>query len=202
MGDADRGRGLGHPVQIGQRRGATATVAIRCPHHHGRSDVEAAILLQELLERRHAQARDKDRLVLLDQAYLDETARRIEHHQEVDRSAGKTGQGRQRLGLEHIARGFAIDVDQRVHPGLVDLFAQQQRRFDIAGDLVRGQRISPGSQGRQHQAEGKEKRAHGAKARPGFGAKTLDQGLRGRALARGPDKWCAAGAVRKFEQNA
>lgn len=129
MRDADAGRGLGHAIQIDIVRG-------RAPRAIGRADDQrfadrmAAILFEEGAKRRLAEARDEDRLVLPDQPHVEETPLAVEHHQQVDRRAGKPRKRCQALGFKDISGLAAAGIQQRPDALVVDRLAQLIGRED------------------------------------------------------------------------
>ena len=152
MRDAHGCRRLGHPVEIDQRA-AVRAFAVGRPHHEAVGDGMPAILLEELVERRLAQTRHKDRFIVRYELDVEKTTVEIQHHQHVDRCAGKAGQRGHRFGLEDIAGLRPAGVQQLPDALIVHRFAQRHGRCDIAFQHLARQRFRSGDVphgGRKH----------------------------------------------------
>jgi hypothetical protein len=163
MRDADRGGRLRHPVEVDQI-GARA-FAVGVADDEGFVDRMPPVLFEKLQERRLAQTRNEDWLVVIQEAHVDEGALQVEQHQHVDRPARKAGQGGKRAGLEHIARLGPAGVQKAVDPLVVQRLAQRVGWKDQGRDAVT--RAGVGSRNRNRQAEPQQGKDHAHASRIG-----------------------------------
>ena len=158
MRDTDRGRRLGHAVQIDQIA-ARARAAIGIAHHQRLVDRVAAILFEELVERGLAQTRDEDRLVMRDQPHVDEAAFAVKQHKDVDRRARKSGQGGHQHRLEDVSGLRSAGIQKLPRALVVELFAKGVGRNDERLDLLARQALRP-QRRRKDQRDQQGKNAH------------------------------------------
>ena len=123
MGDTNRGRGLGHAVQIDEGRTITATT-IRVAYNQSVGNRMAAILLKETVKCSLTQARDKDRFIMGNQFHIQKSTIQIKDNEHVDRGTRKTGQRGHRFCLEHKS-GFCAPRIQQLPDAFVIQFLTQ-----------------------------------------------------------------------------